>query len=112
MSLNIEGALIKKSKTITKESKAGKEFNIRIFAIETGGDYPQKVKFQLFGDRCDLMDNYEVGQSINVHFDIRGNEWEGKIINSLNAWKIEASNKAEQQPEASTTEASDLDLPF
>ena len=83
--LKIKGRLI----MVSERMKKTETFTMRIFAIETDGQYPQKIKFQLANDRCDLIDPVKVGEEITVHFDIRGNEWEGKIINNLNAWRIE-----------------------
>lgn len=83
--LKISGKITKVSDRIKKTDK----FTMRLFVIETDGQYPQPVKFQLVNDRCDLINNEMVGETITVHFDIRGNEWEGKIINNLNAWKID-----------------------
>jgi len=64
-------------------------FSAREFVIETDGNYPQLIKFQLVQDRCDLINNYSLGESITVHFDLRGREWNGKYFTNLNAWKVE-----------------------
>lgn len=86
MSFEIEGKLIKKYET---ENKSG-SFQAREFVIEIeSGNYPQFVKFQLVQDRCSLIDDYQEGQGIKVHFDLRGREWQGKYFTNLNAWRIE-----------------------
>ena len=111
-SLKIKGRLIKVSDRVVKSEK----FTMRIFAIETDGQWPQKIKFQLANDRCDLIDPVQVGEEITVHFDIRGNEWEGKIINNLNAWKIDRSISVVTEPPAYATTNDggfpDENLPF
>jgi len=86
MSFEIEGKLTKKYET---ENKSG-SFQAREFVIEIeSGNYPQFVKFQLVQDRCSLIDDYQEGQGIKVHFDLRGREWQGKYFTNLNAWRIE-----------------------
>lgn len=70
-----------------REHKTDK-FTMRIFVIETADQYPQPIKFQLVNDRCDLADKLKVGQDVTVHFDIRGNRYQDKVFNNLNAWKV------------------------
>lgn len=86
MALDITGRL---HKVFDTEQKT-ESFKAREFVIETQGEYPQFVKFQLTQDRCDLIENYKEGDGLKVHFDLRGREWQGKYFTNLNAWKIEA----------------------
>ena len=72
-------------------------FQAREFVLETEGQYPQYIKFQLTQDRCSLIDSYKEGDQIKVSFDLRGREWNEKYFTNLNAWKIE--------PGAATVEA-------
>ena len=126
MSFEIVGKLLKKFDTENKTAS----FQAREFVIEVDGTYPQFVKFQLTQDRCALVDNYNEGDSIRVHFDLRGREWQGKYFTNLNAWRIEAGAPAgaaapapaaagdfptlDNAPAANTTTASSSedDLPF
>lgn len=87
MSFEVEGKLHKKFETEAKTNT----FQARDFVIEVAdGNYPQMVKFQLVQDRCSLIDDYNEGDQIKVHFDLRGREWNGKYFTNLNAWRIEA----------------------
>lgn len=85
MSFEIVGRLHKKFETESKTAT----FQAREFVIEVDGNYPQFVKFQLTQDKCSLIDKYNEGDSIRVHFDLRGREWQGKYFTNLNAWRIE-----------------------
>ena len=86
MSFEVEGKLHKKFDTENKTDT----FQAREFVIEVNsGNYPQFVKFQLVQDRCSLVDEFEEGQQIKVHFDLRGREWNGKYFTNLNAWRVE-----------------------
>lgn len=86
MAFEIEGKLIKKFDTDQKSES----FKARDFVIEIAdGKYPQLIKFQLVQDKCELIDPYEVGHNIKVHFDLRGREWNDKYFTNLNAWRIE-----------------------
>ena len=65
-------------------------FTKREFVIETSGDkYPQKIKFELKKDKCGLIDKYAIGTEITVHFNIDGNEYNGKYFVNLGAWKLD-----------------------
>lgn len=88
MAFEITGKLHKKFDTEQKTDS----FKAREFVIETDGDYPQFVKFQCTQDKCSLMDKFEEGSTIKVHFDLRGREWQGKYFTNLNAWKVEGES--------------------
>jgi len=54
-------------------------------------------------DRCELLDPFEVGQDVEVFFDLRGREWtnpqgEVKYFNSLQAWKLVSEQNAVNPP--------------
>jgi len=83
----IEGKLHKKFDTESKTAT----FQAREFVILISEEnYPQHIKFQLTQDRCALIDDYNEGQKIKVHFDLKGREWNEKYFTNLNAWRIEA----------------------
>ena len=72
------------------EYRGAKGFAVRelIAVIGYGDKYPQTVKFEVLGDKTALLDDYREGQKVTIHFDIRGREWQDKVFNSLNIWKI------------------------
>ncbi|MFZ4542870.1 MAG: DUF3127 domain-containing protein [Saprospiraceae bacterium] len=95
MSLEVEGKLYK---VFPAEQKSA-TFQTRDFGLEImSGNYPQLIKFQLTQDKCALIDNFQVGDSIKVYFDLRGREWNDKILSNLNAWRIESSSATSGKP--------------
>ncbi len=120
MSFEVNGKLHKKFDTENKTDT----FQAREFVIVVeSGNYPQYVKFQLVQDRCALVDTFEEGEEIKVHFDLRGREWNGKYFTNLNAWRVEkAAPAAAAAPPADDdffpsaddepSVAADDDLPF
>ncbi len=89
MSFEIVGKLYKKFATESKSEK----FQVREFVIEImDGNYPQLIKFQLAQERCGILDSYNEGEEIKVHFDLRGREWQGKFFSTLNCWRLEYPN--------------------
>lgn len=96
MSFEVEGKLHKKFDTESKSAT----FQAREFVIETTGQYPQYVKFQLVQDRCGAVDPMNEGENIKVYFDLRGREWQGKYFTNLNAWRVEKLAPVAEQPAA------------
>ena len=90
MSFSINGKLHKK---FAVESKTA-TFSTREFVIMTEEQYPQYIKFQLVQDRTGVIDQFQEGQQITVHFDLRGREWQEKYFTNLQAWKVEAGSAA------------------
>lgn len=72
----------------TQEFKSG--FTKREFVVESkDGQYSQMIKFECVKDKTALVDGLSVGDKVKVHFDIRGNEYNGRFFVNLNAWRIE-----------------------
>ncbi|MEO0447905.1 MAG: DUF3127 domain-containing protein, partial [Verrucomicrobiota bacterium] len=68
-------------------------FTKREFVVETmDGQYPQMVKFECVKDRTSLTEAFQKGDTVNVHFNIRGNEYKGKYYVNLVAWKLEGGS--------------------
>ena len=105
MSYEIKGKLYKVFPTENKTAS----FQAREFVIEVDDrGYTQYIKFQLTQDRCGLIDSYEVNDIINVHFDLRGREWQEKFFTNLNAWRIERADEVEPGASAPTDSPSDF----
>lgn len=69
-------------------------FTKREFVVTTADKYPQDLKFEIVKDKCALLDPFEVGQDVEVNFDIRGNEYNGKYFVNLSCWKIQTAGSA------------------
>ena len=105
MAFQVDGKLHKIFDTEQKSEK----FRAREFVIEMDdGKYPQMIKFQLTQDKCELADDYNEGDDITVHFNLRGREWNERFFTNLDAWRIESAGKS--QPAAAGA-ASDGDYP-
>ena len=99
MSYEITGKLISVSDT----QQVSERFKKREFVLETseeinGNVYTNYAKMQLVQNKCDIIDNYNVGDDIKVNFNIKGNKWErdGNVnyITNLDAWRIESAQHA------------------
>lgn len=93
-------------KIFDTEQKSEK-FQTREFVIEQrDSQYPQMIKFQLTQDKCSLVDTYNEGDEITVHFDLRGREWNEKYFTNLQCWKIEAGAGSTQSGNQSSAGSS------
>lgn len=93
--MEIKAKLLEKFDTATISGS----FKKREFVVEYADNpqYPEMIKFELIQDKCDLLDSYNVGQELNVAFNLKGRKWtnpkgENVYFNSLQAWKLSAAN--------------------
>jgi hypothetical protein len=108
MSTIVEGKIYRIFETV----EISDTFKKREFVIETEDKYPQKIKIQCTQSKCDFLDNFKVGQVVEVHCNLRGTEWtspkkEVKFFLSLDCWKIDRIETATVTIE--TVTATDID---
>ena len=56
------------------------------------------MSFDVFGADKIQQFNIQVGEELNVYFDIDAREWQGRWFNSIRAWKVERVSAAQQMP--------------
>ena len=71
-------------------------FRKREIVVTTEEQYPQHIMVEFVQDKTDLLNNYQVGQQVKISINLRGREWvnpqgETKYFNSIQGWRIEAS---------------------
>lgn len=82
-------------------------FSKREFVITTEHDkYPQDLKFEVVKDRCSMLDEFSVGQKVQLNFDIRGNEYKDRYYVNLACWKIQAAEGGDAAAGAPAASAS------
>lgn len=122
--MDITGILKVKSEA----QQISEKFKKRDFVLtDNSTQYPQHISFQLTQDKCNLIDQYNIGDEIKVHFNLRGREWtspqnEIKYFNTIEAWRIEgnAASTSNSSADSSmnniaanfTTASQEDDLPF
>ena len=106
-------------------------FRKRELVLTTEDQYPQHILIEFVQNNCELLDNFNIGQTVRIGINIRGREWESpdqgiKYFNSIQGWRIELTeNKSDINEDlppldnlspfepASETNDEDLDdLPF
>ena len=69
-------------------------FRKREVVVTTEEQYPQHIMVEFVQDKTDLLNAYQVGQSVKISINLRGREWvnpqgETKYFNSIQGWRIE-----------------------
>jgi len=67
-----------------------------------GAEWPEFPSFQFCQDKCDLLNNYNLGDKVEILFNLKGREWKSpqgeiKYFNTLDAYVIH-SDKGEELP--------------
>ena len=125
--MDIQGKLIKKYET----TKINDSFRKREFVVQyvENPQYPELLKFDLIQDRCDLLEEFNIGDTLKVEFNLKGRKWtdpsgNDKYFNTLQAWRLSPvsseiepldSTKTNSSPSAETIGDSfseDDNLPF
>jgi len=71
-----------------------REFVIKLSGDGENPDYPNYVALELIKDKCALMDAFQIGDEVQVTFNLSGRLWSApgkpeKCFTSLQAWKVE-----------------------
>lgn len=108
------------------------EWKTQSFVIETHDNFPRKMVFDVFGEERLTRFNIQLGQEVNVSFDIDAHEYNGRWFNNIRAFDVrlvdpntvsaapaaQAAPAAPQQPASAPfppqpeQSNSDDDLPF
>lgn len=76
-------------------ARTGNPWRKKSWVLETFGQYPRKVKFDLFGDRIDSI-HIEAGKSYKVSVDAESREFNGRWYTDLRAYA--AQEMGDQNP--------------
>lgn len=83
----INGKVIAVLPIATGEGKNG-TWKSQDYVLETGGQYPKKVCFNLFGDKIDQFP-IAIDEEIKVSYDVESREHSGRWYTTIRAWKVE-----------------------
>jgi hypothetical protein len=68
-------------------------FKKRDVVVTTDEQYPQHILVQFVQEKCDLLNNYQVGDAVKIDINLRGREWtnpQGEMVyfNTIQGWRI------------------------
>ncbi len=69
-------------------------FRKREMVITTDEQYPQMLMIEFVQDKCELLDNLNIGEDVKISINLRGREWinpegQAKYFNSIQGWRVE-----------------------
>lgn len=103
--MEIEGMIIHDLGETGGTSKAGNVWKKHEWVLETQGNFPRKVKFHVFGEKCTTM-TFVPGKMYALQFDLESREFNGRwytdvsVYNSrpLEGGEIQQGPQMSQQP--------------
>ena len=90
-----------KIKLINETKEYGSNgFRKRELVVTTEEQYPQDLLIEFIQDKCDILNSYNVGESVKIDINLRGREWqspqgETKYFNSIQGWRIEKTSSGD-----------------
>jgi hypothetical protein len=108
--MNISGKILE----IFDTQKINDTFKKREFVVEyvENPQYPEFIKFETIQSNCDQLDNLNVGDQVDIQFNLKGRKWTDpqgnvKYFNSLQAWRIEGGTSQQSTPTQESTPTND-----
>ena len=110
--LKVNGTITEVLKVESGTSKAGKEWQKVTFILDTKAQYNPLIAFSIFGsEKVEKFNKFQnVGDSVEVSFNVSSREHEGKWYNSIDAWMVKSAGKVESSQDGNKEE--DSSLPF
>ena len=96
-----------KIKLINETKEYGSNgFRKRELVVTTEEQYPQDLLIEFIQDKCDILNSYNVGESVKIDINLRGREWqspqgETKYFNSIHGWRIEQTSSGDSAANSS-----------
>lgn len=89
--MEVTGKIKKIDETKTYGSNG---FRKRELVLTTDEQYPQFLLIEFVQDKCDLLNNFNVGEDVKISINLRGREWQNpqgeiKYFNSIQGWRLE-----------------------
>lgn len=111
--------ILGKIKVINQTQNVSATFKKRELVVSTNEQYVQHILIEFAQDKCDILDNYQVGQNVKVGINLRGREWvnpqgETKYFNQIQGWNIskDESNPSSEPTSTKQPKEQESDLPF
>lgn len=115
--MDITGKVIAKTEVETGTSKAGKEWEKMSVVINDGApEYSKDIAFQLFGQIVETGKSLNIGDTVDISYNLDSREYNSKWYSNINAWKIEVKESGgvvqDAAPNPAITSATEDPLPF
>lgn len=68
--------------------RTGNPWCTQTFVLETIEQYPKKIPFEVFGEDRIRQFNLQMGETITIHFDVDGREYNGRWYPSVKCFNV------------------------
>ena len=86
-------------------ARTGNPWMSQMYVIETQGQYPKKLAFDVFGEERIKQFNIKQGEELTVSFDFDAHEYNGRWFNQIRAFNVAKSGRQTiQQPTPQPTD--------
>jgi hypothetical protein len=89
--------------------RTGNTWKLQEFVVETHDQYPKKMAFEVFGEDRLQRFNIQVGQEVNIAFDIDAHEYNGRWFNSIRAYDV---RPVDGQPQVAAQPSAETSIPM
>lgn len=87
MDKSFRGTIVHKGELKSGTSQKGGTWQTQDLVVcDEGSEYKETGSFKVYGDK---LKHYKVGMVVDVYFNLKSREYQGKWYNELVAWKIE-----------------------
>lgn len=88
-------------KMISNIQDVSPTFRKRELVVTTEEQYPQHILIEFAQDKCDLLNQFQIGEQVRVGINLRGREWvnaqgETRYFNSIQGWRIDRPQQMQQ----------------
>lgn len=77
---------------VRETQQVSDSFKKRQLVVATNEQYIQYISIDFVQDKCDILNNYSIGDDVKVSINIRGNEHNGNYYSSIQGWRIEKTS--------------------
>lgn len=97
--MDINGKIVQLLDKQTGPSKNGGTWEKQDYILETEGQYPKKVCFNLWGDKISQF-GIQAGDQVTVSFDLESREFNGRWYTDVRAWNVKKTGQPNTEQSA------------
>lgn len=101
--MEIQGRIVGALPETSGTSKAGKPWRKCTYILQTEGQYPKKLAFDVLNDRIAQL-GLKMNEYVKVSFDVSSHEYNGKWFTGCTAWAAERPQYQPQQQQSAFTQ--------
>lgn len=80
--------------------RTGNPWMTQTFVLETAEQYPKKIPFEVFGEDKIRQFNLQMGETVTIHFDVDGREWNGRWFAKVSCFNVTRASQTQVAPVA------------